>query len=675
MILMFNASGGFQGCYHVFSSVEEQSESDQQCAKSYTAPSANDMTRRDSTIDFGPRAGNGSLPTLISDTNWNLSEINSLKYNFFNEGEPSRLRLPFAAEWSGRVSTDSDIRVTYIGSGLVKLGDSVTYLPANYSEPADVQIKNSGAADIFVQFSWTPNASTDTPFALLLISDSHGVPIEVETSMGQFLLTTFVGVFLWIAVLIITLLLLVFLFSRISIQWLDKRWIPIAVLLLAIEITSIFWSQQHTLLLVLIPVSLLLFLTIVAINATPAVTSVVAALSICVTAILVGISTGRSVDSLTYRDGGGDFLTYESYARTILTSGSLQAGEDIFIYSPAIRYWVFAQHLIFGDGDYLIYVLSIGFLLASVWFASFRLVVNPLQKRLSDGERFNSFRVWFAIATIAILGSLVGSTHVWNAGYRLLSEYPTWPLLAVALTMTLTGINRPRQLLITGALLGLALTFRGNQLPGIATIGLLALARSMYPLLLSRNYRGALSKAAFLLGPFLLISALPGFHNFLYGGRWVPLQTSLPLPENFPLPPANLLKIGSDPVVMETVKSQLQGLFVFTEQIYFGPFTVTVRIIQVIFVALLLLSVWNRFRGPWRSSLLAIIPFTFLLPHLFIQVYVYYPRHIVAGYFNGAIVLMAIAGSHISSKANGLRAEDETPSDRRSRYASSGIGK
>jgi len=86
---------------------------------------------------------------------------------------------------------------------------------------------------------------------------------------------------------------------------------------------------------------------------------------------------------------------------------------------------VFAQHLIFGDGDYLIYVLSIGFLLASVWFATLRLVVIPLKKGHSDGESFNSFRVWYAIATIAVLGSLVGSTPVWNAGFRLLSEYST----------------------------------------------------------------------------------------------------------------------------------------------------------------------------------------------------------------------------------------------------------
>lgn len=163
--------------------------------------------------------------------------------------------------------------------------------------------------------------------------------------------------------------------------------------------------------------------------------------------------------------------------------------------------------------------------------------------------------------------------------------------------MALTGIKWPHQLLITGVMLGLSLTSCANQLPGIATIGLLALARSIYLLLISKNFRDDLTRGDFLLGPFLLIGSLPGLHNFIYGRRCVPLQTYLPLPENFTPPSGSLLKIGSHPVVMETVKSPLQGLFVFTEQIKFGRFTVTVRIIQVIFIVVLLLSVWNRFRG------------------------------------------------------------------------------
>ena len=51
------------------------------------------------------------------------------------------------------------------------------------------------------------------------------------------------------------------------------------------------------------------------------------------------------------RDGGNDFLTYESFARSILESWSLRAGEDVFYYQPLSRYVTFFYHLVFGDGD------------------------------------------------------------------------------------------------------------------------------------------------------------------------------------------------------------------------------------------------------------------------------------------------------------------------------------
>ena len=442
VILFSNPSGGFQACYRVMPTEDGENTDLSDCDKSYTAPFAKNMTRSDPIINFGSKVTGEPILTVISETNWNLSEINSLEYNFFNEGEPSRLRLPFVAGWKGQISASSELRVMYVGSGSIRLDNEVTNLPLNYGDPAQIEIKNSSGGDLAVQFAWSPGVSADSPFALLSITDRSGIPIQARDSSWQTGIGLVVTLFLWAALVALSFLILFFLKSTKPIKRMNKKWGLMAALLPGVAIASIFLSQQSSGILVLIPISLLLFLVTLGVHLKPAANRVIAALAISGTAILTGISTGRSVDSLTYRDGGGDFLTYESFARTILTTGSLQAGEDTFVYSPAIRYWVYIQHLIFGDGDYLIYVLSLGVLLASTWFVTLRFVVNPLNHLRKDGQSLNSPPVWLGFAATAILGSLIGSTFMWNAAYVLLSEYPTWPLLGIALTMALTSINQ-----------------------------------------------------------------------------------------------------------------------------------------------------------------------------------------------------------------------------------------
>ena len=249
----------------------------------------------------------------------------------------------------------------------------------------------------------------------------------------------------------------------------------------------------------------------------------------------------------------------------------------------------------------------------------------------------------FAIASVILLGSMVGTQAMWTGGFVLLSEYPTWPILAVAFTLALTNSRKPHQLVAIGALLGIALTFRGNQLPGITVIMIIALGRALLP----PSSRGLKSRsfivAGFLLAPAGLIASLPGLHNLYFGGKWVPLQTSLPLPVNFPLPPIRLLEIGTDPTVMTTLLDQLGGVLVFTDQLPTNLLTVTVRLIQLVFMIAVFAGLFHRYRGLWRITLIVIVPIAFLIPHIFVQVFVYYPRHIVAGYYMGSIAILAMA--------------------------------
>jgi len=135
----------------------------------------------------------------------------------------------------------------------------------------------------------------------------------------------------------------------------------------------------------------------------------------------------------------------------------------------------------------------------------------------------------------------------------LLSEYPTRPLLIAALTLTLRGRLDDRTLALIGSLLGFALLFRFNQLPGIFAILVTA------ALLASRHRFGRVRPqsmirvAAPLVLPLLLLGILPLIHNLSYGNRWVPFQTSVP--SSFPLPPQQLLQLMSVGCVKDSGQS------------------------------------------------------------------------------------------------------------------------
>ena len=59
--------------------------------------------------------------------------------------------------------------------------------------------------------------------------------------------------------------------------------------------------------------------------------------------------------------------------------------------------------------------------------------------------------------------------------------------------------------------------------------------------------------------------------------------------------------------------------------------------------------------GDFHRLLVLLTPASFLAPHLFFQVHVYYPRHIVIGHLAMAAVALYAAGGHSSTAARGGR--------------------
>jgi hypothetical protein len=62
----------------------------------------------------------------------------------------------------------------------------------------------------------------------------------------------------------------------------------------------------------------------------------------------------------------------------------------------------------------------------------------------------------------------------------------------------------------------------------------------------------------------------------------------------------------------------------------------------------------NRRRSSLTTCLMALLPLAFLLPHLFLQVYIYYPRHVVVGY-----LVMGLAAAFVLGEL--ARSEARTP--------------
>ncbi|MFM7147122.1 MAG: hypothetical protein ACKOW5_12405, partial [Actinomycetales bacterium] len=375
--------------------------------------------------------------------------------------------------------------------------------------------------------------------------------------------------------------------------------------------------------------------------------------------------TGEWGARLLLRLGGSDFLTYEALARTILTEASLRGGEDAFYYSPAVRYLVALQHTIFGDTD--TYALAVGFaaVVAAAWFAVDRLVsvqtgARPwapvLRKRWVDVTHPSLMQrclsVGAVLGAVALLGAFVGTSQVLTAWGTPYSEFWTWICLLIALPLALTA-RRAGGFVLASLLLAVLFAFRADQAVGIASILVVMGVRVWSHYRVGGRLRSSLMTLLTVALPFLAVALLPALHNAVYAGRLLFLTDTAPIPLNYPLPVGDLLRVGSDPAVRESLLSQLAALFGFiqgTPVTVEGPFLVILHLIQFGVLIAVVMAIRNHRTWPRHLELLLGIPLAFALPHVFVQVWMYYPRHIVAIYLSACLVLLAIVGRVIGTR-------------------------
>jgi hypothetical protein len=365
------------------------------------------------------------------------------------------------------------------------------------------------------------------------------------------------------------------------------------------------------------------------------------------------------------RDGGDDWLTYESFARSILDTGTLEAGEPVFYYQPLFRYILFLAHATLGDGDTLIALMAQALLIWSIFFMSARLLPRGAALR---GK-------WRALGiTIGLfLLVLVTSDPVSRLIYAGASEYPSWIAFPLLFPLLIVPASR-RDWRLGTFMLGLTLITRMNHGIALAWLFVVHLWRVSRVSARPPTRFAAYAVQAVLM--LLAIAALPSVHNLYYGGHLSVLPEEHAVSRTLPMPPSRWLRVFEDGEAKKQALLHL-GAVTYTSSIALYTTTAPTVASHVVFMAacrglqaawvfagvLLFWPLWKR-RAPTNSSawsdssaspdpsassalvtarLLLILPMLYLAVHLFYQVQDYHPRFIVIGYLAmGAVAMLAV---------------------------------
>lgn len=604
---------GFQACYATPLAPPPAGT----CERSFENPFFRfDATRIDPAIDFTP-------------ANLNLSFVNSLRFNFppTTPGLRRADRMPLKIAWRGVVdSGPQNAVVTYVGEGSVGVDATSIELPPSYERDASVAFAlPPGRHVLRVYYTFDDGSTTGErrrrgPFATIRVMAVGGdgkvqeplrpaqpsAPIRAAAAMLDMLVF---GVSL--ALLAHYVWLLRFQRRAVGIVALASAAACVSVWLFGFAVgtgaTLVAWSLLAILL-----------------GRNRSARLLLAYAVLLITGAWVAVNFYPSLGVVGYRSRGDDWLTYESFARTILESWSLQGGEPVFYMQPFFRYVRFAEHLLFGDADPIIDVMAwVALHWTILWTAA------TLFPAIGIGRARTALFAAASALTLALAGSVAVVAMI-----RLsLSEHVTWIFTAVAFALLSSRIA-PRWV-AGSALLAAAVITRPNQAPALLAIAAVFLIPRMW-----RRSRAAWLAAA----AFGVVCLLPLAHNMYYGGRAVIFTTTAGLPDTLGIPPALLSRIGSDAAARTALMRVVRGL------LFLPPWHVSIGSDDVRFVIYALQALWLvalclalRRSVPMRLRIVAFVPLMYLAVHVFYAVGNYYPRHILAAYFAMGLVTMMIA--------------------------------
>lgn len=674
------AAGGYEGfaaCYrtlyrhdnYIRPRLDDQPPG--QCEKAWANPLARfHATRVDPVLDFGPG-------------DWNFSFVNDSRFNFYDwrGGSIPRERLPFTAHWRGVVSRAEPrhLAVTYVGEARVWLGTTPLALSPSYAAPRTVELEMPpGRRGVVIAYRFDDGYRTGgappgpgPALRLMTRSENDNRPLRAAPAPGSW----------WLAgrtvdVLVIAVAgVLAWFWSGIV----GDRW---RLLLAAALAAGVVYGQagEWHVMGIDVPMTLALAVPAVAVLAGSRHPAGLAVAYWCVAALMLAQEAGAaaSLDTVLVRRGGSDFLTYESFARSILNTGSLEGGEAVFHYQPLYRYVLFAGRLLLGDGDVLLpAVVRTALVMAVLYLAwSFRAGAPFRVRRDLAGAWEFAWREtpaaqtpgggWLkavlSVVSVALLLAVVNTAEVVSLVRQGASEYPTWIAFPVFFSLFFRG---PCGRTALGAcVLGLSGLTRIDQAPGLLwSFGVRAWTA------LRARQRSFLAAAAVLA----MLAVVPAAHNYVYGGELVWTTTSATHESNLQFTPAGWLAARHDDAARAQAVLHLENVLYTgrnTERRGLSWPWPLYRGLQALWLGALCAVLVAGSRGGFtrpegrarrlddlRHVAVLLTPAVFLAPYLFYQgVDGYYPRHIVVGYLAmGAVAIYAATIQRNGRSAANLR--------------------
>ena len=342
-----------------------------------------------------------------------------------------------------------------------------------------------------------------------------------------------------------------------------------------------------------------------------------------------------------FRQRDSDWFVHQGLSRKIFTEVSLHGGESIFYFQPAMRYLIVIGHLILGNNDVLMSILSIVLL-----FSMFSIAMRQIATR----DRMFAFLPVLSMASLVILFSELNmSSYVAN----LTTELPTWISLFIFLYVACTENYSTWRVVGLGLLAGLSMNFRPNQAPAWAYL-VIAVALGIF---CSREFSPKRKRLFWILTfTSLLTGSLSLIHNIYYGKSFVVFSSSGVGSQQYPW--KILLEMFYDPESRRIVLEKFRTLTMFTmhplPKDKYWSYTNSFQLMHISWIISLIVS----FRATKHYSLTAVyalVPFTFLVPMVMFDASSYFPRHMVI--INLAFLFSAVLMIFEGQKSSKLSAE------------------
>ncbi len=312
-----------------------------------------------------------------------------------------------------------------------------------------------------------------------------------------------------------------------------------------------------------------------------------------------------------FRGRDSDWLAYQGYAKTIFNTASLQGGEAVFWFQPANRYFIFLQHLIFGENDVLLAIL-VGI---AIIFVGVLLARNAM-KIVSDNSATRYF-VAFVVAILLLMSEQIFQSFVSAPASELIAAILIMSCFASILSDNFS-VSKAYSIAILAALTS---QFRAEQIFGSILIFLI-----LQLVLKSKLGDVNLVLRARLIIVFSLVVSLSLIHNLYYGDSFT-FFTATNQRGNYEISLSELFNFFSDSRVREVIFTKLRMIFTFNFPLQ--PLEIGFFIFHVMWLSAFIkvLKSKNRELITWLAI---VFPFLYLVPLLPYEIVTYFPRRIIA---------------------------------------------